>query len=114
MGYWGRAGAAVNWATLLALGLGDIVAIDFMARVFAADSPQTVQKACFIGSIGTIVIGVPFSIVAVCASPILKQVGVTSNDPVLFGLLQNVIPQSKLKNRMIGIAPEISTIFQQV
>ena len=86
------AGAAINWATLLALGLGDIVAIDFMARVFAADSPQTAQKACFIGSIGTIVIGVPFSIVAVCASPILEQVGVNSNESVLFGLLQNVIP----------------------
>lgn len=86
------AGAAVNWATLLALGLGDIVAIDFMARVFAADSPETAQKACFIGSLGTIIIGVPFSIVAICASPILQQLGVTPDGPVLFGLLQNVIP----------------------
>ncbi len=43
-------GAAINWATILALGLGDIVAIDFMARVFAADSPETAQRACFAGS----------------------------------------------------------------
>ena len=70
-------GAAINWATILALGLGDIVAIDFMARVFAADSPETAQRACFAGSAGTIIIGVPFSIVALSANRILEQVGIT-------------------------------------
>ena len=34
-------GAFINWATLLSLGLGDIVAIDFMQRVFAAESPDS-------------------------------------------------------------------------
>ncbi|MBE9181325.1 sodium:solute symporter family protein [Oculatella sp. LEGE 06141] len=87
-----QAGALVNWATLFALGLGDIVAIDFMERVFAADSPQTAQRACFMGSIGTIIIGVPFSIVALSANQILEQVGVTADGPVLYALLQNVIP----------------------
>ena len=85
-------GALVNWATLLALGLGDIVAIDFMERVFAADSPETAQKACFIGCIGTIIIGVPFSIVALGAPQILEQAGVTADGPVLYALLQNVVP----------------------
>src|SRR3954470_8911152 len=33
------AGAPINWATLVALGIGDIVAIDFMQRIFAARSP---------------------------------------------------------------------------
>ncbi len=55
------AGAAINWATLLALGLGDIVAIDFMARIFAAENPETAQRACLIGCGGTLIIGVPFS-----------------------------------------------------
>ena len=87
-----EAGALVNWATLLALGLGDIVAIDFMERVFAADSPETAQKACFIGCIGTIIIGVPFSIVALGAPQILEQAGVTADGPVLYALLQNVVP----------------------
>ncbi len=85
-------GAAINWATILALGLGDIVAIDFMARVFAADSPETAQRACFAGSAGTIIIGVPFSIVALSANRILDQVGITPDGPVLFSLLQGVIP----------------------
>ena len=87
-----EAGAAINWATLLALGLGDIVAIDFMERVFAADSPQTARRACFMGCIGTIVIGVPFSIVALSANQILEEAGVTADEPILYALLENVIP----------------------
>ena len=82
----------LNWATLLALGLGDIVAIDFMARVFAADSPETAQRACFIGSAGTIVIGVPFSLIALSAPRILDQAGVVADGPLLFALIQNVVP----------------------
>lgn len=85
-------GAWINWATLLALGLGDIVAIDFMARVFAADSPETAQRACFIGSLGTVIIGVPFSLVALSANRILDQVGVQPDGPLLFALLKSVVP----------------------
>lgn len=87
-----EAGAAINWATLLALGLGDIVAIDFMARVFAAESPATAQRACFVGSLGTVVIGVPFSLVALSAGSIFEQAGVAADGPVLFSLLENVVP----------------------
>lgn len=87
-----EAGAAINWATLLALGLGDIVAIDFMARVFAAESPETAQRACFIGCLGTLVIGVPFSLVALSSGQILEQLNLTPDGPILFSLLQNVIP----------------------
>ncbi|MDY6805739.1 MAG: sodium:solute symporter family protein [Cyanobacteriota bacterium] len=86
------AGAAINWATLLALGLGDIVAIDFMARVFASDSPQTAQRACFIGSAGTVIIGVPFSIMALSAPEILAQAGITPDGPLLLALIKGVIP----------------------
>lgn len=87
-----EAGAAINWATLLALGLGDIVAIDFMARVFAAESPETAQRACLVGSAGTVIIGVPFSIIALCANSILAQAGVTAEGPLLFALLKEVVP----------------------
>ncbi|MBZ8180013.1 sodium:solute symporter family protein [Oscillatoria salina] len=85
-------GAAINWATLLALGLGDIVAIDFMARVFAAESPETAQRACLIGSAGTIIIGVPFSILALSANDILSQAGISADGPLLFSLLKGVVP----------------------
>ncbi|AFZ47235.1 Na+/solute symporter [Cyanobacterium stanieri PCC 7202] len=85
-------GAAINWATLLALGLGDIVAIDFMARVFAAESPDTAQRACFIGSFGTVIIGVPFSMIALSAGDILSNAGITPEGPLLFSLIRGVIP----------------------
>ena len=86
------AGAAINWATLLALGLGDIVAIDFMARVFAADSPETAQRACLVGCGGTLLIGVPFSLVALSAPGILESAGITPDGPILYALLNNVFP----------------------
>lgn len=86
-------GAYINLATIVALGLGDIVAIDFMERVFAADDPETAQKACFIGSAGTLIIGIPFSIVALSANSILASIGVESgSQAVLYTLLQNAVP----------------------
>lgn len=86
------AGAYINWATLVALGLGDIVAIDFMERVFAAESPQTARRACYAGAIGTLVIGIPFSIVALSAGSIFDQLGTKPDGPVLYALLQNTAP----------------------
>ncbi|MFW5977725.1 MAG: sodium:solute symporter family protein [Halohasta sp.] len=86
-------GAYINLATIVALGLGDIVAIDFMERVFAADSPETARKACFIGGAGTLIIGIPFSVVALSADSILSSLGVEGGgQAVLFTLLENAVP----------------------
>ncbi|MGF1516107.1 MAG: sodium:solute symporter family protein [Elainellaceae cyanobacterium] len=86
------AGAFVNWAALLALGLGDIVAIDFMARVFAAESPETSQKACFIGALGTVVIGIPYTLVTLATPAILQPLNVQADGSTLFTLLESVAP----------------------
>ena len=86
------AGAAINWATLLALGLGDIVAIDFMARIFAAENPETAQRACLIGCGGTLIIGVPFSLIALSAPKILSNAGITADGPILYALLNGIVP----------------------
>lgn len=85
-------GAVINWATILALGFGNLAAIDFMARIFAAETPETAQRACLFASGGTLLVGIPFSIVALSAGGILESLGVTGDAPVLFGLIQNVIP----------------------
>jgi Na+/proline symporter len=85
-------GAYINWATLAALGLGDIVAIDFMQRVFASRNPQTARRACLLGSLGTLAVGVPFALIALSASDILKTAGVQADGPVLYALLQDVVP----------------------
>ncbi|PSN15747.1 sodium:solute symporter [filamentous cyanobacterium CCT1] len=85
-------GAAINWASIIALGFGNMVAIDFMARIFAAESPETAQRACFIASAGTLIIGIPFSVIALGANSILSQAGIVPDGPVLFALLDSVIP----------------------
>lgn len=51
-------GALLNWAGILALGLGDIVALDFMERIFAARTPEIARKSCFYGGALTLVTGV--------------------------------------------------------
>jgi len=51
-------GALLNWAGILALGIGDVVALDFMERIFAAKTPEIARKSCFYGAVGTLVAGV--------------------------------------------------------
>ncbi|OBF28700.1 sodium:solute symporter family protein [Mycobacterium sp. ACS4331] len=82
-------GAVINWATLIALGIGDIVAIDFMARVFSAKSPEAARKACFTAAAGTVAICVPFGLVVLAAHSILPE---ELGGPVLFVLLDQYAP----------------------
>ncbi len=83
-------GAVVNWATLIALGVGDIVAIDFMQRIFSARSPEVARRACYFGAAGTVLVGVPFSLVAISSVAILGDQG--GSGPVLYTLLDDVAP----------------------
>jgi SSS family solute:Na+ symporter len=83
-------GAMFNWATLLALGIGDIVAIDFMQRIFSARCPQTAQRACFVGALGTLVVGIPFSLIALSSGTILGADA--GQGPVLFAVLDKAAP----------------------
>lgn len=82
-------GAVINWATLISLGIGDIVAIDFMQRVFAARSPEDARKACFGAAAGTVAICVPFGLVVLAAHAILPE---ELDGPVLFVLLDQYAP----------------------
>ncbi|NQV12748.1 MAG: sodium:solute symporter [Parcubacteria group bacterium] len=61
-------GALINWATIFALGFGNLLAIDFVARTLAAKSAGTARKACFLGGVLTLLLGIPFSIL-----PLLLQ-----------------------------------------
>lgn len=82
-------GAVINWATLIALGIGDVVAIDFMQRVFAAKNPESAQKACFSAATGTALICVPFGLVVLAAHSFLPD---ELDGPVLFVLLDQYAP----------------------
>ena len=87
-----RAGRPINWATLIALGIGDIVAIDFMQRIFSARSRRRPRsRACFVGAAGTAIVGIPYALVALAAPP---GAGLTScpRRAVLFTLLEHYAP----------------------
>ena len=60
-------GALLNWAAILALGLGDIIALDFMERVFAARDPKTPQKGAFMGGALTLFTVLPTSMLGIVA-----------------------------------------------
>jgi SSS family solute:Na+ symporter len=83
-------GAAINWATLISLGIGDLVAIDFMQRIFGAKSPQAAQKACFIGAGSTAVIGVLWSLIALTSA---SQLGLSAAEaPIIYQLVDDHVP----------------------
>ncbi|WP_306365583.1 sodium:solute symporter family protein [Nocardia sp. CC227C] len=81
-------GAPINWATLISLGIGDIVAIDFMQRIFSARSPQIARRACFVAAAGTAIVGVPYAIVALSISGVVGD----GDGPVLLRLLADQAP----------------------
>jgi SSS family solute:Na+ symporter len=83
-------GAVINWGTLVALGIGDIVAIDFMQRIFSAKSPDTARRACFVGAAGTALVGIPYALVALSSVQIFGDD--TFTGPVLFHLLADYAP----------------------
>lgn len=58
-------GAMLNWAAIISLGLGDIVALDFMERVFAADGGRTATKSCYMGAGITLLILIPVTMVGI-------------------------------------------------
>ncbi len=66
-------GALVNWAGILALALGDIVALDFMERVFAAKDGKTAQRGAFMGAGLTIATIVPTSMMGIVALYLLPS-----------------------------------------
>jgi SSS family solute:Na+ symporter len=83
-------GAVINWATLVSLGIGDLVAIDFMQRIFAAKTPEAAQKACFIGAGATATVGVLWSLIALTS--VVKLGLSVENGPVMYQLLGDHAP----------------------
>lgn len=68
-------GALTFWAAILALGLGDVVALDFMERIFSARSPNTARKGALMGASLTISIVVPTSMMGIVALYFLPDLG---------------------------------------
>src|SRR3989337_3197493 len=60
-------GALINWAGIMALALGDIVALDFMERVFAAKDGKTAQRGDLWGGGLTLFTVIPTSMLGIIA-----------------------------------------------
>jgi solute:Na+ symporter, SSS family len=67
-------GAYTNWAALLSLGLGDVIAIDFMQLIISSKSPQAAQKGCFLGGFLTLIIGIPVAFIGLYAFSHRKRI----------------------------------------
>lgn len=67
-------GALVNWAGIIALGVGDVVALDFMERVFSARDGKTARRGAFMAAILTISIIVPTSMMGIIALYMLPNI----------------------------------------
>jgi SSS family solute:Na+ symporter len=84
------AGSAINWATILSLGIGDIVAIDFQQRIYSAKNPKVARQSCFIGAFLTAVIGVIYAMVALGS---LGSLGMEyDGNPLLYEVLDTYAP----------------------
>jgi len=89
-------GALLNWAGILALGIGDVVALDFMERIFAAKSPETAQKSCYYGAVGTVITGIVCSYIGLMGLTFFPEMTdprmilptiAQAHVPFIFGLL---------------------------
>lgn len=60
-------GALLNWAGILALGLGDVIALDFMERIFAARTGRIASRSCYWGAGFTIIVGIAASFMGMMA-----------------------------------------------
>lgn len=83
-------GALANWAGILALGLGDIVALDFMERVFAAKDGKTARRGAFWGAGLTLFTVIPTSMLGIIAFHFLP--GLNSPYTALPDLALNHMP----------------------
>ena len=95
-------GALVNWAAIMSLGLGDIVALDFMERVFSASGGRTAQKSCYFAAGLTMLILVPTTMIGIIGHTLEPN----SADP------STLYPIVAIKHvpEVIGILMLVSTI----
>lgn len=87
---WDQGGLSM-WASFLALALGDIVALDFMERVFAAKTPKYAKISCIISGGLTIIVGILLAIIGLIASLHLSSIPETEKYKFLW-FIQNKIP----------------------
>jgi Na+/proline symporter len=67
-------GALIAWSTILALGLGDLVALDFMERVFAARDGRTAARGAYWGAALTFLTVIPTAFLGIFAFTLIPEI----------------------------------------
>lgn len=99
-----------NWSYFLALALGDIVALDFMERVFAAKTPKFAKISCLIAGGFVIVAGLIMGFIGVLASMHIGDVPADEKFKFLW-FIKNDLPIALSMIMFLGlISACISTI----
>jgi len=102
-------GSLINWGTIVALGFGNILAIDFCSRVLSAKSPQAARRGCYLGAFFTMLLGIPFALL-----PIFLQwlnVLPVENTPIIVAFANQILPPVIATLLISGIiAAALSTI----
>jgi solute:Na+ symporter, SSS family len=66
-------GAIGNWASIISLGFGNAMALDFMERVFSAKTPDTAKRACYYAGVWTIIIGFCASVMGIASLQLMPS-----------------------------------------
>jgi len=82
-------GSLANWATIVSMALGDIVAIDFIQRVISSKSPRDAQRGCYLGGALTILVGLPAVLLGLYAFNLNKL----ANKDLLVDMALNNVPE---------------------
>lgn len=66
-------GAILNWGTFFAVALGDIIALDFMERVFAARDGKTAARGAYWAGSLTLLIAFPVAMIGIFAVTLVPE-----------------------------------------
>jgi SSS family solute:Na+ symporter len=85
-----QGGALIFWSSFISMALGDIVALDFMERIFSADSPKTASYGCYWGGTFTIIIAVCVGMLGVMGLALFPDIADPRN--ILPTLATDILP----------------------
>lgn len=100
-------GSMSVWAGFWALAIGDIVALDFMERVFAARTDRAAQSACYVAGLVTIGVGVTMAVIGMIGST--TEVG-AAQGATLLQFIETFPPSVRMLFVMALLGAGISTI----
>ncbi len=96
-------GALINFAALIAVGLGDVIALDFMERIFAGKSGKIARNACFLAAFLTLIVGSAATLMGLFAHALFANNGFVVEDTRM------ILPQLAMEYLPFGIGLLVMT-----